>query len=181
MTERLELQPGPLIPDSLPVRGALFGAAIGFGGSLCYLMVSMIIGYAPVLVAELANTWPITGPQLPTTPMIAAFYLIVALLYGVLPATVAGLVAGAIIGLILRLRPPQPLAEWLTGTLVCVAALAVLVGVFAAFLPDLAGSGLAAVFLAPSLIFVLAGGPFAILLRRYAEGRAAIRSRSRTA
>jgi hypothetical protein len=202
--ETMELKPRISIRDSPAFRGLVFGAVLGLGVALCYLVLLLVIG---VFVAPVVDGL-VTGYQVSVDLFTAGVALIsgaVGFVAGVLPAAVAGAVAGGIIGallpLIARRRGPARAADdrsalprkqaasrsngiqtewwvWLTGTVTNGLVGAAAVIIIAATTQDLVWTptGLPIVWI-PVLIFTLTGGPYALWLRgRSLPGRSPERS-----
>ncbi|WP_152361120.1 hypothetical protein [Microlunatus speluncae] len=193
----MELRPRISIRDSLAARGLILGAGVGLGAALCYLLVlvPIVLILGPAVDAVAAGQPVIMagfdGDLILPAAVITA--LVVGFVAGVLPASVAGGIAGFGIGFVLQLTihrrrparssdhaPPgradpadrQPgWPAWLIGT-----AVSLFVGAAAAFVATLtvpgelvwSSSGLMILWL-PVLIFAVAGGPFARLLPQRAD------------
>lgn len=178
MTEVMRLGPARSFRTSLAFRGLAFGSGAGLGVACWYLQNLLLIGgfLAPAVNGLVAGR--------PTD--VNLFSVGVAVLSGafgwvagVLPATVAGAVAGGVIGALLAvIAPPgqqgsRPDWEALwTGTAVTSLVGGVAVIIVALTTQDLVltPTGLAVVWI-PAASLALAGGPFAVWLRRYAARR----------
>ncbi len=170
MAETLEFGPQPSSRILALARGFLVGAGIGFGSALVYLWLIVGIGTTAQVLYNLTGHSVYSYP-IENFAIVASFVVIGGVVVGVLPATVAGGLAGAAIGLQQSLfgRRQGHMAAAVTGMLICCMVAASAVGLFALAIPE----GVTVETNAPSVwlpvaIFVLAGAPFTWLIRKFA-------------
>ncbi len=169
MAETLEFGPQPSRILAL-ARGFFVGAGTALGSALVYLWVT-------VAIASLSQVfYGLTGHPVDSSPFLnsvigVVLVVIGGVVVGVLPATVAGGLAGAAIGLQQSLfgRRQGHMAAAVTGMLICCLVAAGAVGLFALAIPEgvTVETNSPSVWL-PVAIFVLAGAPFTWLFRRLA-------------
>ncbi|GAB3924716.1 hypothetical protein GCM10011575_04100 [Microlunatus endophyticus] len=164
VAEELRNRPAPTPPDGMIRTGAAAGAGAGFGGSLLYILCSILFGLA------VTNSGSTDTSLLPQTARWVS-YLLAFTVYGTVTAVIFGAALGAINGSIQRAMwgSKSPLLSWVVGILLNFV-LAVLVHLLLdsrGFSQHLAVELRFVTF--PSMLFVLEGGIVGLWISHRAE------------